>query len=58
MALHRHILNQKFTITRHRNLLRVSENEKKTTEQNIFFQKKKKGTIYRYILAEYFVLNI
>ena len=46
MVLHRHIPNQKFTITRHRNLLRVSENEKKTTEQNIFFQKKKKKEQY------------
>ena len=53
MVLHRHILNKKFTITRHRNILRVSGNEKKTNKKNIF----KKG-IYRYILVEYFVLNI
>ena len=45
MVLHRHILNEKFTITRHQNILRVSGNGKKTN-------------IYRYILLEYFVLNI
>ena len=30
MVVHRNILNKKFTITRHRNILRVSGNEKKT----------------------------
>ena len=29
MVLHRHILNYKFTITRHQNILKVSGNEKK-----------------------------
>ena len=54
MALHRHILNKKFTITLHQNILRVSGNEKKTNITEYF----KKKNIYRYILLEYFVLNI
>ena len=53
MVLHRHILNQKFTITRHRNILRVLGNEKKTNITKYFFK-----NIYRYKLLEYFVLNI
>ena len=54
MVVHRHILNETFTITRHRNVLRVSGNEKKTNITKYFLKKK----IYRYILVEYFVLNI
>ena len=37
MALHRHILNKKFTITLHQNILRVSGNEKKTNITEYFF---------------------
>ena len=54
MVLHRHLLNKKFTITRHQNILRVSGNEKKTNITKYFFKK----YIYRYILLEYFILNI
>ena len=36
MALHRHILNKKFTITLHQNILRVSGNEKKTNITEYF----------------------
>ena len=39
MVLHRHILNKKFTITRHRNILRVSGNEKKTNITKYFLKK-------------------
>ena len=39
--------------TKHRNILRVSRNEKKTNTTKYFLKK-----IYRYILVEYFVLNI
>ena len=53
MVLHRHILNQKFTITRHRNILSASGNEKKTNITKYFL---KKECIY--ILVEYFILNI
>ena len=54
MVLHRHILNKKFTITRHRNILRVSGNKKKAHITKYFLKK----YIDRYILLEYFVLNI
>ena len=47
MILHRHILNLKFTISRHRNILKVSGNEKKTDIKNY----------WKNILVEYFVLN-
>ena len=49
------ILNYKFTMTRHRNMLRVSGNEKKN---NITKYSLKKEYIYIYILVEYFVFNI
>ena len=55
MVLHRHILNQKFTITRHRNILSASGNEKNNiTNITKYFLKKE----YIYILVEYFILNI
>ena len=38
MVLHRHLLNKKFTITRHRNILRVSGNEKKTNITKYFLK--------------------
>ena len=40
----------------HRQILRVSGNEKKTNITKYFF--KKRIYIYIYILVEYFVLNI
>ena len=40
MALHRHILNKKFTITLHQNILRVSGNEKKTNITEYLKKKK------------------
>ena len=48
MILHTHILNLKFTISRHRNILSVSGNEKKTGITKY----------WKNILVEYFVLNI
>ena len=50
MVLHRHIPNKKFTITRHRNILRVSGNEKKTDITEYFLK------IYIYI--DIYCLNI
>ena len=44
MVLHRHILNEKFTIIRHRHILRVSGNEKKTNIK--YFLKKEYVDIY------------
>ena len=59
MVLHRHILNKKFTITRHRNILRGSGNEKKTITTKYFLRKIYIYIyIYIYILLEHFVLNI
>ena len=53
MVLQSH--NTKLKITRHRNILRVSGNEQKINITKYFFKKKR---IYRYILLEYFVLDI
>ena len=39
MFLQRHILNLKFTITRHQNILRVSGNEERTNITKYFLKK-------------------